>query len=244
MVFSTLRRAPAAFLAAAALLASAGRSDAAIVVSISEIGGGSLAVSQTGNTYTASSGSFSNITLTVNSNSATTAVTGSLSTTYNITTAGNLDLSTMPGLTISVLDDAFKSPGGGSGSLTNSVGASTGIAQNDGALGFNQVIASTSVAGTTTPNATAIADATPSAAFTTATVTPLPGNYSIQQLIEIKAIPATGSTDAIADSQTFSGTIGSTLRTNPVPAPAGVVLAALALPVFGLRRVIRRKETV
>ena len=72
----------------------------------------------------------------------------------------------------------------------------------------------------------------------------LPAWYGIQQTIYIISQSQAGQ----SDSSSLGGTLSSTVVTAPppsaVPAPAGIVLALAAVPVLGLRRVIRRKGDV
>ena len=73
---------------------------------------------------------------------------------------------------------------------------------------------------------------------TTSIIDPLPGKYALQQVILI-SIPVGVNTPA---NTSFSGTAGVTAT--PVPAPGGLALALVGLPLIGLRRVFRKRAAV
>jgi hypothetical protein len=254
MVFRKLHRAAAGVIAAAALVGMAARSDAASV-SIQEVdkngnavGAASVATEVAPGLFTASSTNFASIVLTVNPNAGEPGATSSsLSTTYNIRTATGVNLGNMPGLAITVKADGFTLGGGSAGIVTNTVGASSGIGLGGGMLGVNRVGAFTmlqdgmaNVPGSMTAGAVA-ENPGGYTGDTTSNPPMLPSMYSITQLISITAKPPTGQMTATANSATFSGTISSTVDPNPVPAPAGLVLALSAIPALGLRRALRKK---
>jgi hypothetical protein len=70
-------------------------------------------------------------------------------------------------------------------------------------------------------------------------VSNLPPSYAIQQTITIQ-ITRTGQ---LATGATFGGSGGVSIdpMTNAVPAPGGLVLAVIALPLIGLRRALRKR---
>lgn len=258
MLLRKLRWAVAGVIAAVVLAAAPHRAHAASV-SIQEVdangnavGAASVATQVAPGIFTASSTSFSSITLTIEQNAGSNpgiAPTASMSTTYNIKTANGVNLGSMPGLAISVSQDGFLQGGGFGGIVTNTVGASSGIGLGGGVLGVNKVGAITQlmngmavVPGSTTGPSIAENPGT-STGGTVASPSSLPMTYSITQLISITAKPPVGQTTATANSSTFSGVISSTVDPNPVPAPAGLVLALVALPALGLRRALRKKVT-
>jgi hypothetical protein len=74
---------------------------------------------------------------------------------------------------------------------------------------------------------------------TTGNIANLPTPYSILQTIFVYVQP----TSNINVASTFGGTASTDVITDavPVPAPGGLALALIGLPLLGLRRAIRRK---
>lgn len=181
--------------------------------------------------------------------SLTTNVSANLSETFDPTHS----------LRIIVTNDGYTNPFPGEPALvTNTAGSSTGIVGGTNVISGNTSIlslplspsaAQTGVVAGGTVIAGPTADSTASfntssgssSTGTTFTSNPaLPGTYAIQQTIIVRA----DTTSGILSGSTVGGTMGSTVLTNaaPVPAPAGLVLALAAIPAFGLRRVLRRKN--
>jgi hypothetical protein len=157
-------------------------------------------------------------------------------------------------LRITVTDDGFSSTGA-SATFTNTAGASSGFAggtvqvnsfsrlldsglmtvpaSSTTALAAGPTLAGpTDTASDAVPNNPALDDTT------TANVSGLPNPFAIQQVINV-SITATGTIDP---SSTFGGTAGARVEPNqPVPAPAGLALALIGLPLIGLRRALRAR---
>ena len=100
----------------------------------------------------------------------------------------------------------------------------------------------TASTGTPLAPATAIAsDTRPGGGVSPTTsmgVPVVPGAFAIQQTITVTANVTTG----IQSGSTFGGSASSTVFTSaaPVPAPAGLVLALVGLPILGYRRIFRK----
>lgn len=113
--------------------------------------------------------------------------------------------------------------------------------QTSGPSNFT-VTSMTSVNGTSTPGSTAVATNSNSGSgpTTSGTVTSLPSPYSLTQTITAYLTPTSGSVTGVInagiDSQINLNSVPSA-----VPAPGGLALALIALPLLGLRRSLRRK---
>jgi hypothetical protein len=98
---------------------------------------------------------------------------------------------------------------------------------------------SISVAGSTTIAGTTTAQSSSQSNVTNGNVSNLPSPFTITQTLMINVTPpATGA-------GSFTSGISTVVNTNSVPsavpAPGGLALALVGLPLFGLRRVLRRK---
>ena len=246
----------AAILATAATLGAPSRSMADTQILIQELDGGGNPVSGqyfTGTSASFSTANFQNIQVTTTPN---TGAISSLNT--SVTAALSASLDPTHSLQVVVTSDGFINPFPGQpGIIFNNVGASSGIFGGTNTItGTTQLldVPLTVAANQTAAQATGIAIIPPtspatdvrpgssSTTSTTANASSLPAPFAIQQTIIVRATPNAGG--AIATGSTVGGTVGSVVVTNaaPVPAPAGVVLALAALPVFGLRRMLRRKS--
>lgn len=256
MVPRNLRWLSAAVLAAAALLGAPARSSADTLIIVNELDGSNAVVSSSqftlatlpssSNPYSPAGGSFTGISITVTSTSGTSSNVNSLTTTVAAKPDGSFDASHQ--LQVIVTDDGFlNASAGGTAVVTNDPGASSGISGGDNNLIGTTAVQSGSLATSlttlaTTPSASDTSPSGPSDPNTTANIANLPGQFAMTQTITIRAIE--NSPGSIDQNSTFGGTLSSTIRTTPpatVPAPAGLVLAAAALPVLGLRRAFRRK---
>ncbi len=246
-----------AILAAAATLGAPSRSMADTQILIQELDGGGNPVSGqyfTGTSASFSTANFQNIQVTTTPN---TGAISSLNT--SVTAALSSSLDPTHSLQVIVTSDGFINPFPGQpAAINNNVGASSGIVGGTNSItGTTQLLnvplttpanqTGSLATGTAiippTAQATDIRPGSSSTTSTSANASNLPANFSIQQSIVVRATPNSGG--AIATGSTVGGTVGSTVLTNaaPVPAPAGLLLALAAIPVFGLRRALRRKVT-
>jgi len=244
----------AGLVAVVGLLASATRASADTVILVEELNGSNTSISSTSFTiatlpnsstpFTTPAGTFSNISITVTTTSGVSSNVNSLTTTVAAKPGSTFDPT--HALRVTVTDDGFlnASPTG-TALVTNDPGASSGISGGVNNLTGITSIQSGSIGGGltllgATPSASDTSPGGPSDANTSVTIPSLPANFAMTQQLVIRSIPTTG----IDPNSTSGGTLSSTIVTTapePVPAPAGLLLALTALPVFGLRRVLRRK---
>jgi hypothetical protein len=262
MVLRTLRRITAgvAVAAAIAFAPSAARADTQILVQEVDGGGnvvaGSTQIFASSTNITTSLSNFSTVTITANPNSGAIS---SLTSTVNATPiSSGFDPSI--GLRVVVTSNGFSTPNvGGTAVVTNNASASSAIGGGQNQLTSNTQLltnplstlpsSSTGVAaGTALGAATGVAtDVRPSGAVsqqTTANVTSFPASFAIQQTITARAINVTGG--GVASGSTLGGSASSLVSTtaapgNPVPAPGGLALALVGLPLLGMRRALRKK---
>ena len=252
MFLRKLRWASGCVLAAVAIFAAPSPSQAGTEIMIQELNSSGVAVGpvQVFNGLTSISTAtpdFSVVQVTVNPSS----LIGSLTTSVTAQTASDFSGSNYYQLQVTVTSDGFMNNfPGGTGNVTNSAGASTAFQDASGnSLGNNVVTNQTQLLtalggtdlGTVTPIATDIlpVPSSPPTRITNSTVTGLPGTYAIQQTVTIMAQPTNGET--ISAGSTLGDTAGSTVAAIATPAPAGLLLGLVALPVVGLRRALRRK---
>ena len=254
MVLRKLRWLSAGLLAIIAMMSIASRSEAATEILIQELNSSGTPVGpqQIFNGLTSVSTAtpdFSVVQVTVNPSS----LIGSMTTSVTAQTATNFSGSNYYQLQIVVMSDGFMNPfPGGAGNVTNSAGASTAFQDSSGNTLGNNIVTNqtqlfTAVGGTALGPATPIATdilpvpTSPPTRITNNIVPGIPGTYAIESTITITAQPTNGET--IAAGSTLGDTAGSTVQPAAVvPAPPGLLLGLAALPVFGLRRILRRKS--
>lgn len=163
-------------------------------------------------------------TVTLASDPSSNAVSLSTGLTLGITSSFPLGGTQGLEVIISSTDLANSSPAGTPGSFTNSAGGSNG--GNSG--GSISVWGTSTIAGVTSDSSTNINE------LTTGSVSSLPNPFSITQTLLINATAQNGAS-------TFSSGISTSVNTNAaaVPAPAGLVLGLIGLPLIGLRRMVK-----
>lgn len=204
--------------------------------------------------YSSASGHFT-LSGQTGTNSHQGTLNASLSTSFTAGFTNNFVAADAHSLRITVTDDEYASNGNPT-ALLNSSGVAFGFAggtiqvdsfsriYDPNAAGSTPASSMTTLAnGTTVGGPTPVAtDSLPSNAsnqrITSADVMGLPSPYAIQQVILI-SIMQTGTIDP---SSTFTGSAGA--RVDPtaraVPAPGGLALALIGLPLIGLRRAFRK----
>lgn len=148
------------------------------------------------------------------------------------------------GLQVKVIDDAFLNldPNvGGNGRFTGNVTTTAGGANttNKGEatyIGNSNVKLGPTIATATSENAVAAGFPVPPPPQSN--VSNIPNRFSIEQVINFSADRAS--------TGTFTAGVSNIITTDPnpavVPAPPAAVLALTAFPLFGLRRVLRKKS--
>jgi len=266
MFLRKLRWLAAGVLAFGAVLVAPGQSRADVSVLVQEVNSGGTVVASYG-TFDPVTSMPSNLVtqnFTINSFNATlfsNGSVGSLSSNFILSIGGSSTPAFTPGdglLFTVTATNVLNSFPGQPGAFTNNAGATSAIAGTGGSnniAGINQVTSTTTVIDafsnptTTPPSVTQVGDSssnTSSTGTTTGNVSNLPNPYTMIQTILVYAIPVSG-TAVIQDGATFTGGASSTVTSNAgpvgVPAPGGLALALIALPLMGLRRTLRRKAS-
>jgi len=261
MLLRNFRWLSAGVLAAAVLFGAPSRSDAGISVLVEEVDAGGNVVpggSQAAFTSPLLTGtfvvnalptpSFTSVSVTVNRSTGIASSLNTITSTVNLRPNGVLTGDHF--LRVIVTDDGFlNSNPGGTATLTDDAGVSAGI---NGGSNTAQVVSQLKN-GTLPGPLSNIGAATTGSSNTTpgglkvnsppVNIPSLPGQFGVEQTILIIA-----SADPTAEGIAINSTLGGTLSTvitsrtpDVVPAPAGVALALVGLPLLGLRRVLRKK---
>lgn len=262
MVLRILRRVTvaAATVAAIVLAPAVSRADTQILVQEIDAGGnviaGSTQIFGSSTNITTSSSNFSSVNIVANPNSGAIS---SLTTTVNATPiSSGFDASI--GLRIVVTSDGFSTPNvGGSALATNNASASSAIGGGQNQLTsdtqlLNNPLSTMPSSGTNLATGTSLGAATGVATDirpdggvsqqTTSSIDNFPASFAIQQTITARAINV--GPGGIASGSTLGGSASSLVATTPpagVPAPGGLALALVGLPLLGLRRVFRKAKT-
>lgn len=234
----TLRSLFMGMLVLTAGLFAAKPAQAEVQVLVQEIGpGGSILFN--GNTTAASlnlsSPNFSNITLSFNSDLSIPGI-ATFATTYNITAASNAYQLAITVTYLGPTGNGIPALAGPTVNVSNSISLSPSA--NPQTLTGTTVLLdfdTDAIVGSTGPDsATSTPPLGAGGGSTLFDVPNLSEAYKVRQTFTISP----------AGAGTFPGTVTSLLQTNPhpIPAPPAIVLAALALPAFGLRRLLLRKS--
>ncbi|MBY0461093.1 MAG: hypothetical protein K2V38_27545 [Gemmataceae bacterium] len=192
----------------------------------------------------------------VGTNSQLGTLNASLSTSFTGGFTSNFKPADGHTLRITVTDDKFTTNGLPT-TLVNSAGVALGFAggtiqvdsfsriYNPGAAASTPASSTTALAngatiGGPTGTATDTLPLNPSnVRVTSASVSGLPSPYAIQQVVLI-SFTETGTIDP---QSTFTGSAGARIdpTARPIPAPAGLVLALIGLPLLGARRLLRTR---
>lgn len=259
MLLRKMRWLTAALLAAAALVASPARSQAGIQILIQEtdttgtINYGAAQYFGGPSVLGAATSSFASISITVNTSSGVASAINSLTTTVNTKPSAAFDPTRV--LRVWVTDDGFLNTFAGSTALVeNNAAASAAVAGGTNTLtNISELLGGAltqpptgPLTGSSLGSPTAIAaDTRPGGGIsptTTSNIASLPGAFAIQQTITVRATPT--SSNGIDPQSTLGGSASTLVLTDApvVPAPAGIVLALIGLPILGARRILRRAK--
>lgn len=245
-------------------LAAPSRAEAGVQILIQELDSGGGVVPGTTSIFLGTSvlgystQNFFDINVTVNTTSGVLNPINSMTTPIGLKPVTNFDTSRQ--IRVIVTDDGFLNPNPGQRStVQNNAGASSGIIGGQNAVtavtsllqvplnpGTNQtsnVAAGTLIATPTAP-ATDIRPSNATSPTTARDIDSLPGQYAMQQTILVRALNVQAG--GVAAGSTLGGTASSVIlafQPAAVPAPSGLLLALVALPVFGLRRLFGKKPT-
>jgi hypothetical protein len=250
MIPIKLRTTAAVIAALSGILAAPARSQADITILVQEVdgSGNAIGLSQTFGPSSASlnTGSTSTTSFSI-SNIGTSLGTGSnaasITSNLNLGFTSNFASNSSDGLEIVITASNLTNTAPSAPStFTNQAGASNGIIDANGSVSVSSTttISSTSGNVVTSPSlATAGASGNVEGPTTNGNVASLPSSYSIIQTIFVYVQP----TGTINTASTFGGTISTDVNTDAVPAPApgGLALALIGLPIIGLRRAFGRK---
>ena len=256
MVLRNVRRMTACLVAlvACGLAPSGVRADTQILVQEVDGSGnviaGTTQIFASSTNITTSSANFATITITANPSSG---AVGSLTTTINATPI-SMSFNPSIGIKVTVTSDGYTTPnGGGNAVVRNNVAASAAIGGGQNMLSATTQLITNPL---TTPPSSGTAGATgdllgaatglasdvrPDGSVsqeTTSNVVDFPGSFAIQQVITARAINV--GPGGIASGSTLGGSASSLVTTAPVPAPGGLALALIGLPLIGLRRALRK----
>lgn len=238
MVLRNLRWMTAALVALAVIALAPARSNAEITILVQELdSGGNVLATQTtplgGSGSTNFDGIYFSGQVTLSTNSGFSSSTASLTPSFSGVLTSDFDVTQGHQLRITVTDTNFVPHGGPNGTLKVETQGTTGFASG-----------SLSIKETTTvydPNTNAtialISDlVSPDGDKVTAStgVSGLTNPFAIQQTITVSFqgdIPA---------NATFGASGGSSMTSQPVPAPGGLILALIGLPLLGIRRALRK----
>lgn len=239
MILRKVRRLAACLAALAVIGLAPARSSADVTILVQELDSGGNVVASNSGTFAGSSAlSFNGQYFTgfalVSTNSGTTSPVASLTPSFNGQLTSAFDVSENHTLKITVTDNGFV-PNGPVGNLTVEVSGSNGFATGTGAVEADtrlfDPVTNTTIASRPdlfSPDGTKATDEN-------IAVNGLTNPYAIQQVLTLSFsgnIPANG---------TFAATGGADLSSQPVPAPGGLALALIGLPLLGLRRVLRKR---
>jgi hypothetical protein len=245
---------------AVCLVPSLSRADTQILVQEVDSGGhviaGTTKYFASSTNITTSEANYSTITITAN---ASSGVVSSLTTTVDVTPVST-GFNPSVALRVIVTSDGFTTPIlGGTALVANNASASSGISGGQNMLTSNTQLLNDPL---TTPTTSSSAEATgtnlgaatgpasdirPSGGAsptTYSTITNFPNDFAIQQQIDVQAINV--GSGGIASGSTLGGSASSLVVTsaNAVPAPGGLALALIGLPLIGVRRVLRKRGVV
>jgi len=246
-MFPPKSRLTAALVAAVALLAAPARSEAAVGILVEEIdAGGNTLETATFAGGVFSTTSFGQIGVTAASNSSLVLPNASIATGISFLNNNAIPASSVAGigLRITITDTFTRGVGGNPATLKTSIGGANGSQDFEGDLGVGSQTSVLGPNGATTPLASVVSPNGASSGPQQVGIPALDQTFQLQQVITIRVTAGSSGKD-VPEGQSFAVSVGSstTPLAAPVPAPAGLALALVGLPLLGLRRVLRKKVT-
>lgn len=269
MLLRNLRWMVAGLAAVVAVCSSPGRSSAEVQILVEELNASAQVVGSSSYSVGSPSGistffqtfsysspnGFFTLSGSTGTNSQLNTLNASLSSSFTGGFTPSFDPTQGHTLRITVTDDKY-SGNGNPTTLLNSAGASLGFAggtiqvdsfsriydpTDPGAIpaSSTSALANGPTVGSPTPTAIdTLPVGDPNLRITQSNISGLPTTYAIQQVINISFIQS-GTIDT---NSTWAGSAGARIDpTLAVPAPGGLALALVGLPLIGLRRVIRKR---
>ena len=259
MFLRQMRWLTASLAAVAAVCLAPSFSQAGTQILVQEVQGGVVIAGTTqifasSTNITTSLSNFANVVITANPNSGAIS---SLTSTVNATPI-SVGFDPSIALRVIVTSDGFATPNvGGNALVTNNASASSALSGGQNMLTantqlLNNPLTTLTSSGTNLATGANLGSATGAASdirpgggvspTTTTAITNFPATFTIQQVIDVQAINVSAS--GIASGSTLGGSASSTVVTAGVPAPGGLALALVGLPLIGLRRALRKRAAV
>lgn len=237
----------AGIAAVAGICLSPARSSAEVTILVEELNASGNVIAGTSQTFGAGGGTYTNgqyfsgsVGLTTNSNTTPTSV-ASLTPTFNGILNPSFDVTQDHKLRVTATDTGFK-PNGTTGTLQVKVSGSNGLATGTETLVEDTFIYNPLTGSPSSPIDQIKNNISPNGdlKIVTKDINGLSNpTYAIQQTLTISfsgTIPA---------NATFGASGGASVTSNSaVPAPGGLALALIGLPLIGLRRVFRKRTEV
>jgi hypothetical protein len=241
MVLRNLRWMTAGLVALVVVVLAPARSNAEVTILVEELdsGGGVLATQTTslgGSGSTNFTGIYFSGLVTLSTNSGLSSPTASLTPSFSGILTSDFDVTQDHKLRITVTDTNFVPNGGPNGTLKVETQGTTGFASGSLSIvedtrlydpNTNATIAL--ISGLVSPNGDRVTASTG--------VSGLTNPFAIQQTITVSF------QGDIPTNATFGASGGSSMTSQPVPAPGGLVLALIGLPLLGIRRALRKSGT-
>jgi hypothetical protein len=217
---------------------SPARSNADVTILVEELNASSTVVASQSQTLSGSGSlNFSGVYFTglavVNTNSTSSSSVASLIPAFGGQLTNAFDVAQNHMLRVTVSDNTFQ-PSGPNGTLKVQVSGSTGFASGTESIVEDTRVYNPATNGTVllVPNLISSDGSLQQKSVATQGLT---SPYAIEQTLTISF------SGAIPQNATFGSTGGASLSSSAVPAPGGLALALIGLPLIGLRRALRKR---